>query len=61
MVQGGVSSPNIFVLVSLLFVRGNKTLGLDLVQIVVADDALLGVRRNDLKKLVESVLQLYGD
>ena len=59
--QGGVASPGLFVILSLLFVRGNKQLGLDAVQIVVADDGLVGVPRTDLKLLVEAVMRRYTE
>ncbi len=61
MVQGGIASPSLFVILSLLFVRGNKQLGLDVVQIVVADDGLVGVAREDLQQLVKAVMQRYTD
>ena len=60
-VQGGIASPGLFVILSLLFVRGNKQLGLDIVQIVLADDGLVGVSRKDLRQLVEAVLRRYTD
>ncbi len=60
-VQRGIASPGLFVILSLLFVRGNKQLGLDIVQIVVADDGLVGVPRKDLQLLVRAVMSRYTD
>ena len=59
-VQGGIASPGLFVILSLLFVRGDKQLGLDIVQVVVADDGLVGVPREDLRLLIEAMEERTG-
>ncbi len=56
MVQGEIASPGLFVILSLLFVRGNQQMDMDVVQIVVADDGLIGVPRDDLRKMAKEVM-----
>eukprot|EP00660_Eupelagonema_oceanica_P012816 gene12816-14376_t len=58
-VQGGVASPHFFAMLSLVFVRGIKQFDYDVLQVWLADDGLLGVRRSDLRRLILDMTRTY--
>ena len=61
MVQGGQTSPGHYAITSLYFVRGIKKQFKTVVQVVVADDGLMGVPRADLLRLMTRVVEMYEE
>ena len=58
-VQGGQTSPGHYAIASLYIVRGIKREFKHAVQIMVADDGLVGIELDDLEDLAEYVISTY--